>query len=42
MEKFFDTVNQAKLMEILARDIRDGRVLSLIHKYLGAEARNGP
>ena len=36
LEKFFDTVNQSKLMEILARDIRDGRVLSLIHKYLRA------
>ena len=31
LEKFFDTVNQPKLMEILARDIKDGRVLSLIH-----------
>lgn len=36
LEKFFDTVNQSKLMEILARDIQDGRVLSLIHKYLRA------
>ena len=36
MEKFFDTVNQPKLMEILAWDIKDGRVLSLIHKYLRA------
>ena len=36
LEKFFDTVNQPKLMEILARDIKDGRVLSLIHKYLRA------
>ena len=26
LEKFFDNVNQSKLMEILARDIRDGRV----------------
>lgn len=36
LEKFFDTVNQPKLMQILARDIKDGRVLSLIHKYLRA------
>ena len=36
LEKFFDTVNQSKLMEILSRDIEDGRVLSLIHKYLVA------
>ena len=38
LEKFFDTVNQPKLMEILARDIKDGRVLSLIHRYLRAGA----
>lgn len=38
LEKFFDTVNQSKLMEILSKDIKDGRVLSLIHKYLRAGA----
>jgi len=38
LEKFFDTVNQSKLMEVLSRDIKDGRVLSLIHKYLRAGA----
>lgn len=38
LEKFFDTVNQSKLMELLSRDIKDGRVLSLIHKYLRAGA----
>ena len=38
LEKFFDTVNQSKLMEILARDIKDGRVLSLIHRYMRAGA----
>ena len=38
LEKFFDTVNQSKLTEILARDIKDGRVISLIHKYLRAGA----
>ena len=38
LEKFFDTVNQSKLMEILAKDVKDGRVLSLIHKYLRAGA----
>lgn len=36
LEKYFDTVNQSKLMEILSRDIKDGRVLSLINKYLRA------
>ncbi len=36
MEKFFDTVCQSKLIEVLSRTIKDGRVLSLIHKYLNA------
>jgi len=34
LEKFFDTVNQSRLIEILSRKIKDGRVISLIHKYL--------
>jgi group II intron reverse transcriptase/maturase len=38
LEKFFDTVNQSKLIEILSRTIKDGRVISLIHKYLRAGA----
>lgn len=36
LEKFFDTVCQSKLIEILSRTIEDGRVISLIHKYLNA------
>jgi RNA-directed DNA polymerase len=36
LEKFFDTVNQSKLIEILSRTVKDGRVISLIHKYLNA------
>jgi len=36
LEKFFDTVNQSKLIEVLSRTIKDGRVISLIHKYLRA------
>ena len=36
MEKFFDTVNHIKLIEVLSRTINDGRVVSLIHKYLNA------
>ena len=36
LERFFDKVCQSKLIEILSRTIRDGRVLSLIHKYLNA------
>ncbi len=36
LERFFDTVNHSMLIRILSRTIRDGRVLSLIHKYLTA------
>jgi group II intron reverse transcriptase/maturase len=36
LEKFFDTVNQSKLIEVLSRTVKDGRVVSLIHKYLRA------
>lgn len=34
LEKFFDTVSQSKMVEILSRTIKDGRVISLIHKYM--------
>lgn len=33
---YFDTVNHSKLIEVLSRTIKDGRVISLIHKYLNA------
>lgn len=36
LEKFFDTVNQSKLVEVLSKTIKDGRIISLIHKYLNA------
>ena len=35
-EKFFDTVCQSKFIEVLSRTIKDGRVISLIHKHLNA------
>ena len=38
LEKFFDTVCQSKLIEVLGKTIKDGRVISLIHKYLNAGA----
>ena len=42
LEKFFDTVNHSKLIEVLSRTIKDGRIISLIHKYLNAGVvRNG-
>ena len=36
LERFFDTVNHSMLIRILSRSIRDGRVISLVHKYLTA------
>lgn len=36
LEKFFDTVCQSKLIEVLSRTIKEGQVISLIHKYLNA------
>jgi RNA-directed DNA polymerase len=41
LEKFFDTVSHSKLIEVLSRTIKDGRVISLIHKYLNAGVRIG-
>lgn len=34
LAKYFDTVNHDKLMRLLSERIKDGRVLSLIRKYL--------
>lgn len=34
LERFFDTVSHSKVIEILSRTIKDGRVVSLIHRYL--------
>lgn len=34
LEKFFDKVNQDKLMQIVADTIEDGEVISLIGKFL--------
>ena len=39
LEKYFDTVNQSKLIQILSESIKDGRVISLIHKFLRAGIR---
>ncbi len=41
LEKFFDQVNHSKLIEILSRTVKDGRVVSLIHKYLNAGVQTG-
>ena len=36
LERFFDTVNHSKLIEVLSRTVEDGREVSLIHHYLNA------
>lgn len=36
LEKFFDTVNHSRLIELLSKRVKDPRVISLIHKYLNA------
>lgn len=41
LEKYFDTVNQSKLIQILSETIKDGRVISLIHKFLKAGVMDG-
>lgn len=41
LEKFFDTVNQSKMIQLLGEEVKDGRVISLIHKYLRAGAVQG-
>ena len=40
LERFFDTVSHSKLIEILSHTIKDGRVVSLIHKYLRSGVMN--
>ena len=34
LQTYFDTGNHSKLIEVLSRTIKDGQVISLIHKYL--------
>lgn len=41
LEKFFDTVNHSKLIELLSRTVKDNRVVSLIHHYLNGGVQIG-
>ena len=40
LEKYFETVNHSKLVQILSETIKDGKVISLKHKYLNAGVMN--
>ena len=39
LQAYFDTVNHSKLIEVMSRTVKDGRLISLIHKYLNAGVR---
>ncbi len=41
LAKFFDTVNHSKLLQVLSNEIKDGRVISLIHRYLRVKILDG-
>lgn len=41
LAKFFDTVNHSKLLQVLSNEIKDGRVISLIHRYLRVKIIDG-
>lgn len=41
LARFFDTVNHSYLLKILSRTIKDGRVISLIQKYLTSGVKIG-
>lgn len=36
LQSYFDTVNQSKLIEALSMTIKNGKIISLIHKFLNA------
>lgn len=36
LQSYFDTVNHNKLIEMLSRAVKDGKVILLIHKILNA------
>lgn len=38
LEKFFDTVNQSKMVQLMSNTVKDSRVISLVHKFMGAGA----
>ena len=38
LERFFDTVNRSKLVQLLSDALADGRVVSLVHRFLQAGA----
>lgn len=38
LEKYFDTVPQSKLLEMVSQTVKDGRVISLLYKFMKAGA----
>lgn len=37
LAKFFDTVNHSKMIQVLSETVKDGRVVSLVHKFFRAK-----
>lgn len=37
LAKFFDTVNHSKMIQVLSDTVKDGRVVSLVHKFFRAK-----
>lgn len=37
LAKFFDSVNHSKMIQVLSNTVKDGRVISLIHKFFRAK-----
>ena len=36
LEKYFDTVPQSKLLEMISQTVKDGRVISLLYRFMKA------
>ena len=41
LASYFDTVNHSKLIQVLSETVKDGRVVSLVNKYLNAGVQIG-
>lgn len=37
LAKFFDTVNHSKMIQVLSETVKDGRVVSLVHRFFRAK-----
>ena len=40
LAKFFDTVNHSKMIQVLSETVKDGRVVSLVHRFFRAKIKD--